>query len=236
MQCRWHPLENTMTQTQVAVPAVPVVPAIRFVRMTIAEWEQEFTPIQNHLDSLASFNGNAFETHGVELQHVLAVSVAEPDRVWTGISSTEGITINNGMAFANRMAYFITAKPAEQNVQYEITDSYGQDSDSEDACSECSTDIDGDGWDGKCGNCADAAENRKDDLAIMAAHGLSVYRVGDIHSVDKAGKPIPAHNLDKWFVAADKGSPVEDGIENLPYADTEAQAIAVAVQYARTLS
>jgi hypothetical protein len=220
-----------MNQIAVAPPVVPAVPAIRFVRMTIDEWEREFTPVQNHLDSLASYNGTSFETFGVELKHVLAVSVAEPGRVWTAVEGEGTIIINEGMAFANRLVYFITDKPAEPNVQYEITDG-----DTEEECSECAAELDGDGWDGKCGNCADAQQNRRDDLALITAHGLSVYRVGDLYSLDKAGKPIPANTLDKWFVSADSGTSGVDGIENLPHSDTEAQAITVAVEYARTLT
>jgi hypothetical protein len=221
-----------MNQIAADVPVVPAIPAIRFVRMTLDDWEKEFTPVQNHLDSLAGYNGTSFETYGVELKHVLAVSVAEPGRVWTAVEAEGKIIINEGMALANRLVYFITDKPAEPNVQYEITD----DTDSEDECSECAAELDGDGWDGKCGNCADAAENRKDDMALLVAHGLSVYRVGDVYSVDKAGKPIPANTLDKWFVSALADSPASDGIADLPCADTEQGAIAVAVQYARTFS
>jgi hypothetical protein len=231
-QCRWRHLEKFMNQLAVAAPIVPAVPAVRFVRMTIDEWENAFTPVQNHLDSLASYNGTAFETYGVELKHVLAVSVAEPGRVWTAIDAEGRTIINDGMAFANRLVYFITNKPAEPNVQYEVTD----DNDPDEECSECAAELDGDGWDGKCGSCADAAENLKDDLALIVSHGLSVYRVGDVFETDKAGNPIPKHNLDKWFVSADTGSRGEAGIENLPGADTEKAAIAVAVQFARTLS
>ncbi|NEX60214.1 hypothetical protein [Noviherbaspirillum galbum] len=200
------------------------------VTMTIAEWQEQFRPVTNHLVPGADFNGTAFETYGVELKHVLAISVAEPNRVWTALSTDHGIAITNGMAWVNRLLYFVTELPAQANVNYDI-----HDHDDDEQCSQCEAVLDGDGWNGKCGHCADAEDNKMEGLALAKAHGLSWYRVGDVYTLDKAGKPIPAHNLDKWFISAQDGTPAADGIADLPFSNSEDEARDLAIQYAYTL-
>ena len=73
-------------------------------------WDAKYQPIQNHIDPHA---GDKFETYGDELDYVLSIANAEPDRVWTLVDGDDGLYITNGYHLVNRLNYFITKHPFE---------------------------------------------------------------------------------------------------------------------------
>ena len=103
--------------------------------MTYNEWETKYQPIKNHLDDNASYGGIMFETFGKELEFVMK----QPDRqIWT-LSDYEGdwdcgdedspdyepqpMVISAGYHLVNRMGYFITKLPLEEDLNHlEIID------------------------------------------------------------------------------------------------------------------
>ena len=79
----------------------------------------------NHLDSNASFNdgsgGLMFETYGAEYDYVAAIGQQDPNRVWTYLDGDDGEpTITNSWSFVNRIGYFITEKPYDDNYFIEV--------------------------------------------------------------------------------------------------------------------
>lgn len=112
--------------------------------MSWAEWEKEFEPILNHIHP---DQYDVFETFGKDAKYIEG---CDPARVWTALSNTidateseleaagykydeendfwedingdsfDGSIITNGWHFVNRYAYYVTKKPAEPNVMYEI--------------------------------------------------------------------------------------------------------------------
>jgi hypothetical protein len=92
------------------------------------EWCKKYKPIGNHLDENASFGGwyetaldgdergIMFETFGVEETFVRETAIADPNRVWTYVDSEDGTCVINGMHWVNRIGYFITELPADDDV------------------------------------------------------------------------------------------------------------------------
>ncbi|CAB4124041.1 hypothetical protein UFOVP45_112 [uncultured Caudovirales phage] len=78
--------------------------------ITDDEWDEQYTPILNHI------NGNdsqMFETYGDELAFVQSQPA---NRVWTMLDGDEGgVFIVNGMHLVNRIGYYITEKPFNEN-------------------------------------------------------------------------------------------------------------------------
>lgn len=92
------------------------------VLMDYDEWWEKFKPVPNHLNPDASANQTMFETYGDEVQYVCDKS-NNPDTertVWTYLDGDEGSYIVNGYSIVNRIGYFITEKPADDNTAYEI--------------------------------------------------------------------------------------------------------------------
>lgn len=87
------------------------------------DWVVEFSPVGNHLQEDAPFNGLMFETFGEELDYVRSVAL-DPDckrAVWTLVEcfgSAEWIV--EGFHVVNRLGYFVTVVPYVENVYYEI--------------------------------------------------------------------------------------------------------------------
>ena len=70
------------------------------------EWEEKYKPIQNHIDTNASYSGAMFETFGEELEYIRAY----PDQknVWTLLEADGKHYISAGYHIVNRFGYFIT--------------------------------------------------------------------------------------------------------------------------------
>lgn len=85
------------------------------------DWEEKYVPVVNHLDDNASWQneygvGIMFETYGEEVEHVF-----EQDHhyVWTYIDSEDGGTaIIAGRSIVNRIGYFITEIPWEDEDEF----------------------------------------------------------------------------------------------------------------------
>jgi hypothetical protein len=75
------------------------------------EWETQFKPISNHLDTNASFQdedgvGIMFETYGEELEFV---SSCLDNQVWSYLDNEDGGTvITQGLSFNAPIGYFVT--------------------------------------------------------------------------------------------------------------------------------
>ena len=70
-------------------------------------WTEKYLPIQNHLVTEASWDGNMFETYGNEYDYV----AAQPQQnVWTWVDGDDGTYIVAGWHYVNRIGYFVTEK------------------------------------------------------------------------------------------------------------------------------
>ena len=78
-------------------------------RMRYAAWLVRYKPIVNSLVEDAPYDGYMFETYGAELQ---VVQAARKKHVWTLIDTgRKHPTITSGFHFVNRLGYFLTEKP-----------------------------------------------------------------------------------------------------------------------------
>jgi sulfatase maturation enzyme AslB (radical SAM superfamily) len=80
-------------------------------QITWDEFEEQFKPIQNHLDNNASCNGWMFETYGAELDYVIEQTHKDPFKVWTVVDNDGLMSITDGYHIVNRMGYIITEVP-----------------------------------------------------------------------------------------------------------------------------
>ena len=81
--------------------------------MNYETWAATFEPMDNHLDSSASYSGKMFETYGDEFEFLKTIDV---HRIWT-LRSGEGSTaITAGLGWVNRLGYFVTDKPWTDDV------------------------------------------------------------------------------------------------------------------------
>ena len=95
--------------------------ASNFIEMDFDEWVDTYKPINNHIDTNASFDGLMFETYGDEVEFVKS---ANPDCIWTyGDGDDGGSYVWNGWHFVNRIGYFITEVPcpADTTIQIQVS-------------------------------------------------------------------------------------------------------------------
>jgi len=79
------------------------------MQITETYFEQTYRPIQNPIDTNASFNGWMFETFGEEIEYVGSQS---ENNVWTIVEDDEGdLIICDGIHFVNRLGYVVTEVP-----------------------------------------------------------------------------------------------------------------------------
>ena len=89
-----------------------------FIEMDMDEWCNTYKPIQNHIDTNASFDGAMFETYGDEVEFVKA---QDENRIWTyGDGDDGGGYIWNGWHLVNRLGYFITEVPCPEDTTIQI--------------------------------------------------------------------------------------------------------------------
>jgi hypothetical protein len=77
-------------------------------------WENKFKPIKNHFRD-PQHNEIMFETYGEELEFVKA---QDPRYVWTNIQGDYSDLIVAGFAYVNRLHYYITEIPWENEDDY----------------------------------------------------------------------------------------------------------------------
>jgi len=79
-------------------------------------WLETYKPFQNQLDPNASWNGMMYETYGNEEDYVRQQDIYN---IWTWVDGSEGGTyLVNGMAYVNRLGYFICAVPWTDGADY----------------------------------------------------------------------------------------------------------------------
>jgi hypothetical protein len=92
------------------------------IELTEDEWLLQFKPIQNHLDSNASWGGKIFETYGDEESFVYD---KDDTFVWTYMEDSEGGTfLTNGRAFINRLGYFVSDVPWNEGETFQVQISF----------------------------------------------------------------------------------------------------------------
>lgn len=87
------------------------------ISLTWDEWQEQFKPMKNTLHSYDP-TSPAFETYGEELEFVK--QYVDENKVWTMIDFGYGSVIVNGMRWINRMCYYVTEKPWDENDDYEV--------------------------------------------------------------------------------------------------------------------
>jgi hypothetical protein len=111
---------------------------MRLLDMTFEEWVEKYKPIPNRIDDNASFQdengvGIMFETYGEELDYVLEIANSQPNRVWTYMDGDEGTFIGDRYHLVNRIGYFITAVPCEEDTWVQVSidtyEEYDEDTD-----------------------------------------------------------------------------------------------------------
>ena len=79
--------------------------------MKWSEWEAKYKPQVNHLTKYPSSDRDyMFETYGEEYEYVKSI---DPNRVWTWVEGDMSSIIIAGRAFVNRMGYYVTEVPWE---------------------------------------------------------------------------------------------------------------------------
>ena len=86
--------------------------------MTFEEWHDKYKPIKNWLNK--DEDTEMFDTHGVEVGAVLGVNRFDMGKVWTLAEGDEGMYITNGFHYVNRMGYFVTEVPFEDDGFLEV--------------------------------------------------------------------------------------------------------------------
>ena len=91
------------------------------MELAFENWLDKFKPIKNHIDTESSFDGEMFETYGDEYQFV----IDQPHQnVWTWIDGDTGIWLVNGLHIVNRIGYFVTENPCEEELVEIQIDTY----------------------------------------------------------------------------------------------------------------
>jgi len=90
----------------------------KFIALTDGQWEDQFKPVDNIIEP---DNDQRFETYGKELDYVRLMESER--RVWTCVEGEDDKLITvNGMAFVNRLYYYVCDVPYEPDTDYEVTD------------------------------------------------------------------------------------------------------------------
>jgi hypothetical protein len=82
------------------------------IAYTYDAWFKEFEPIPNHITKYPDILH--FETYGEEYEFVKA---QDPNHVWTEVDADEGTYIVAGWHYVNRIHYYITNKPWNDDIE-----------------------------------------------------------------------------------------------------------------------
>lgn len=82
----------------------------------VNNWEETYKPIENQYGD-RGWNGLIFETYGKDNDMVL---LCKPNHIWTWVDTDEGTAIMSGYHIVNRIGYFITVKPWEEDITIEV--------------------------------------------------------------------------------------------------------------------
>ncbi len=93
-----------------------------FIELTFDEWCDTYKPINNHIDTNASFDGAMFETYGDEVEFVKSQS---PENIWMYGDGDDGASyLWSGWGFVNRIGYFITEVPCPPDTTIQVLVSF----------------------------------------------------------------------------------------------------------------
>lgn len=84
------------------------------VHMSEEEWFENFEPMTNHLNE---YGGITFETFGKDVEYIFKL---DPHYVWTYVDGDEEPCIVEGRHYVNRLCYYVTRHPWQDNTQYFI--------------------------------------------------------------------------------------------------------------------
>jgi predicted methyltransferase MtxX (methanogen marker protein 4) len=91
------------------------------------KWLADYKPVANHISDSSGWEinerGILFETYGEELDFV---SQQPDNNVWTWIDGDEGTVIVAGMAFVNRIGYFVTEVAWTDESAFVEVDTYSE--------------------------------------------------------------------------------------------------------------
>jgi hypothetical protein len=79
------------------------------------KWEDKFKPIHNHFSN--DPDQNMFETYGEEVEFVIK---QDPKYIWTWIQGDMSDLIVAGYHYVNRLGYYITEVPWEDEDDYAL--------------------------------------------------------------------------------------------------------------------
>ena len=89
----------------------------KLVTLTEDEFYKKFTPIKNHINNDATFDGCFFDTFDEEGEYINKMRKTNPNKVWT-ITESDGImSIESGYCFVNRLGYLITEEEVDENTE-----------------------------------------------------------------------------------------------------------------------
>jgi hypothetical protein len=80
---------------------------------TYSSWEETFKPIKNKISKYPDDSLIHFETYGEEYEAVKQANEINPKTVWTEVDGEEGSYIVAGWHYVNRIHYYITENPWE---------------------------------------------------------------------------------------------------------------------------
>ena len=91
---------------------------MEFKTITEEHFDENFNPIENHIDQNAGWNGCMFETYGEELEFVKK----QPNNtVWTIVTGDDdSMSYISGFHFVNRIGYLITKETVATDVEYDV--------------------------------------------------------------------------------------------------------------------
>jgi len=101
------------------------------INITEEQFEEQYTPIKNHLDENASFDGCMFETFDDEYDFVKRM--AEQNKVWTIIEGDNNkMYYSTGVHLVNRLGFLVTEEPYKFEtevtiiLEFDVQDKKGQ--------------------------------------------------------------------------------------------------------------
>ena len=107
--------------------------------MTYDYWVDNYQPMPNHLRKQHNGLELAYETYGEEVEYV---KLQDEKNIWTEVDGDFGTYIISGWHFINRIQYYITNKPWDDDIEiptwsYRECDCIDNDGDYDPDCSEC---------------------------------------------------------------------------------------------------
>lgn len=117
---------------------------MNYQKISWEDFVKTYQPIKNPLVQDASYDGYAFETYGLEEQMVRDAHKVNPDVIWTVLCENEDepefeqdedgddiipddyeplpLPIESGLAYVNRLCYFITKVPCPADTHISVID------------------------------------------------------------------------------------------------------------------